>query len=218
MRPRPKWLGESYDAPAWAFLDQSGPLWADLSLPRLWTQARRLWALANVALAPEPLVLGAVQRFGRLTLGAAAVTCLGTPFAHEHETPPALLLEDGGPTAVFRLARAAWAVARARGRGGSGLVGYEAPLTLADFEPSPPREEGDVILMDSVKNAPYALFDWYVDPYEGPNYGRRASFFYNEFSRALPHFLTPPRARRPSGRTGGPRQKALRWTPPPSPP
>ena len=63
---------------------------------------------------------------------------------------------------------------------------------MADFEPLPPREEGDVILMDSVKNAPYALFDWYVDPYEGPNYGRRASFFYNEFSRALPHYLILP--------------------------
>jgi hypothetical protein len=153
-----------------------------------WTplRLRRLWALASLALGPEPAATATLRALGRFTCGSAGAALFG--LATPHATPPAPWTTPGEPIPAvpLRLVRVVWAGVwggRPPHPVGTPNPPSSASAHLGSLAPDPGGAAGPTIPLTPLKDAGPGAWDWAVDPYEGASYAFRMDYFYRTYSK-----------------------------------
>lgn len=174
--------GYNVDAPPRPPLARGGFLraaWTPLPL-------RRLWALSNLALAPEPAATAALRALARLACGGAGAALFGLAGPHTHAPDPSPLLNDPTTSAVLRLG---WVVGSAVWGGRPPHPAWISPppggaaTPRPSRRPTPPDPGGGYTTMWTTKTAGPGAGDWWSDSYEGSSYAFRLDTFYRTYTR-----------------------------------
>ena len=180
------------DAPYKAPIARGGFLRASWPTLRL----RRLWALSNLALGPEPAAAATLRSLGRFTAGSAGAALFGLTTPHAAPLPQAPLLSDPLPAVWLRLVRALWD-ALWGGRPPHPVWTTNPPVGacpgLGALAEEPLATEARPFYLSPVKESGPGAGDWYVDPYEGSSYAFRMDNFYRTYSKERERMTTTAR-------------------------